>query len=195
MTNKVSFEATPNPSTVLFRFSTDLVDGNYDFPTVRDADASPLASKIFGFPWTSRIHLGPNFISVTKQDWVDWDILAEPLCQIIQEHLELGLPLIVKKTDATDSGGATGGQESSLIPLDSDSDIIKQIKEILARDIRPVVALDGGDIGFAKFENNILYIHMKGSCAGCPSSQATLKEGIEVRLKELLPQIQEVVSL
>ena len=129
--------------------------------------------------------MGPNFVSVTKQDWVEWDILAEPLAGLIREHLEAGLPIHIEREVISGSNA-----EDSL-----DSPIVKEIKIILNRDIRPAVAMDGGDIVFAKYEDQILYIHMRGSCAGCPSSTATLKEGIEVRFKELLPEIKEVVAI
>lgn len=184
------WEATPNPSSLKFVADHPLMDGTMEFATAQDAEKSPIASKLFGFPWTSRVMLGPDFITVTKQDWVDWDVLAEPLLGLIKEHLEMGLPLVLNPEDIS---AASFGEADDI--LETDSDIVKQIKAILARDIRPVVALDGGDISFGKYENGIVYLHMKGSCSGCPSSQATLKEGIEVRLKELLPEIKEVMSL
>lgn len=181
--NKVTFEPTPNPATMKFKFPQTLLDVSVDIPNAQEADKSPLASKIFGFPWTSGVFLGPDFVSVTKQDWVDWDVLAEPLAGLISEHLDRGEALYVELTNATNDND------------ENDSLIVKQIKQILNRDIRPVVALDGGDVAFAKYENHILYLQMKGACSGCPSSQATLKEGIEVRIKELLPEVKEVVSL
>lgn len=179
---KTTFEATPNPATMKFLLHTRVTDEGFDCPTPQEAERSPLAAKIFGFPWTSSVYVGPDFITVTKQDWVDWDILANPLANLISEHLEKNEPVVVQ-----------------LVPLDeenpNDSEIVKQIKSVLNREIRPVVALDGGDIVFHKYENHILSIHMRGACAGCPSSTATLKDGIETRLKELFPEIQEVVSV
>ncbi len=182
---QVQFETTPNPATMKFNLSVQILSQGLDFPTAQDAESSPLASKLFGFPWTSGVYVGPNFVSVTKQDWVEWDILAEPLAGLIREHLEAGLPIHIEREVISGSNA-----EDSL-----DSPIVKEIKIILNRDIRPAVAMDGGDIVFAKYEDQILYIHMRGSCAGCPSSTATLKEGIEVRFKELLPEIKEVVAI
>ena len=142
-----------------------------------------LNAKIFGFPWTASVFIGPNFITVTKQDWVEWSYLAEPLAGLIQEHID-------------------GGEAIALVPLtpiadsdENDSPIVKQIKNVINTEIRPVVALDGGDIVFDRYVENIVYLHMKGACAGCLSSTATLKEGIEVRLKEAIPEIREVVSI
>lgn len=179
---KVTFEATPNPSTMKFNFGMRISEQSVDFPNVESTDKSPLAAKIFGFPWTAAVYLGEDFVTVTKQDWVDWEILAAPLAGLLNEHVESGQPILVELT-------------ASLDETENDSEIVKKIKRVLANEIRPVVALDGGDIVFSKYENNILYIRMQGACAGCPSSQATLKDGVEARMKELIPEIIEVVSV
>ncbi len=183
---KVTFESTPNPATLKFLLQRQVTEEAFDCPTAHDTERSPLAAKLFGFPWTSSVFVGQDFITVTKQDWVDWSLLAEPLAGLIQEHLDKGEPVVLKaQVVADDSPNATL----------SDTPIVKQIKNLLNVEIRPVVALDGGDIVFNRYENNILYIHMRGACAGCPSSMATLKEGIEVRMKEAFPEIQEVVAI
>ena len=179
---KVSFEPTPNPSTLKFLLQQRVTDEAFDCATPQDAERSPLAAKIFGFPWTSSVFVGQDFITVTKQDWVDWEILAEPLTGMIQEHIDKGEPIVIELQSLDDDSA-------------DDSAIVKDIKKLLNAEIRPVVALDGGDILFNKYENNILYIHMRGACAGCPSSTATLKDGIEVRMKEAFPEIQEVVAI
>lgn len=183
MNYSVKFEKTPNPATLKFQASKAISQESFNCPTAQDAERSPLASKIFGFPWTSAVFIGNDFITVTKQDWVEWEVLAAPLAGLIQEHLERGEPVLVALTSAHDADE------------DSDSEEVKKIKMILNREIRPVVALDGGDVVFAKFEDQIVYLHMRGACAGCPSSKQTLKSGIEVRLKELMPEIKEVVSI
>lgn len=180
---KVSFEPTPNPATMKFMLHQKVTDQGFDCPTAQEAERSPLASKIFGFPWTSSVYVGPDFITVTKQDWVEWELLAQPLSGLIQEHMERNEPVVVELVAHSNEDDA------------NDTPIVKEIKALLNREIRPVVALDGGDIVFSKYENNILYIHMKGACAGCPSSQATLKDGVEVRMKEVFPEIVEVVSI
>lgn len=181
----VSFEPTPNPATMKFLFSEKLIE-NIEHPIEynhsNETDSSPLAAKIFGFPWTSAVFLGPDFVTVTKQDWVEWDVLAEPLAGIIQEHVQSGQPLVVNVPASQDND-------------ENDSPLVKNIKEALNREIRPVVALDGGDVVFSRLEGGILYLQMKGACAGCPSSSATLKEGIEVRLKELFPEILEIQAV
>ncbi|MEI7974206.1 MAG: NifU family protein [Bdellovibrio sp.] len=181
---QVRIEGTPNPSTLKFLFSQTLIEDTYHFETAQEAERSPLAAKIFGFPWTSRISLAPDHIAVSKQDWVEWEVLSEALRNLIQEHLEQNLGLLIKGFDEEDSE-----------ILAEDPPIVRQIKEILRRDIKPVVALDGGDIVFASFENGVLSVRLKGSCNGCPSSQATLKQGVEARLRELLPEVKEVISI
>lgn len=179
---EVYAEVTPNPATMKFQFSEKLGDHSQEFNDPQDSDASPLAQKLFGFPWASSIYVGPDFVTVTKQDWVDWDVLSEPLRGLIAEHFANGEALWSQVTPIEDDEA-------------NDSPVVKRIKQVLNREIRPVVAMDGGDVVFAKFEEPVLYLRMKGACAGCPSSQATLKEGIEVRLRELIPEVQEVQSL
>lgn len=178
----VSFEATPNPSTMKFLFHKNYLDRGFAFADAEDAEVSPLASKIFGFPWVSAVFLGENFMTVTKQDWVEWEYLAAPLANLIQEHLNANEPLLIDIVADNEEN-------------ENDSPVVKEIKKILNKEIRPVVALDGGDIVFNKYENNILYVHMMGACSGCPSSTATLKDGVEARMKEALPEILEVRSV
>lgn len=181
--NKVNFETTPNPATMKFLLHQKVADEGFDCPTAQEAERSPLAVKIFGFPWTSSVYVGTDFITVTKQDWVDWELLAQPLSSLIQEHIDRNEPIVVTLVSHHNEDD------------ENDSPLIRNIKSVLNREIRPVVALDGGDIVFNKFEGNTLYIHMKGACSGCPSSQVTLKEGVETRMKELFPEIHEVLAV
>ncbi len=181
MTNEVRFEATPNPQTLKFTVSQHLTPTSADFKTAAEATRSPLAKKIFGFPWCDGVFIGQDFVTVTKQDWVDWDVLAEPLAGLIAEHLDRGEVVLHEAAASVESA--------------NDSEVVRAIKKILNEEIRPAVALDGGDIVFNKYEGNIVYLFMQGSCAGCPSSTFTLKEGIEARLKNAIPEIKEVVAL
>ncbi len=183
-TAKVRFEATPNPSTYKFIFPEDMVTESREFSNPQEAEVSPLASKIFGFPWTSKVFIGKDFVSITKQDWVDWNVLAEPLNGLIQEHLDKG-EKVMHDFDP-----------NMVADTDTDADpVVRYIKQIIKNEIQPVVALDGGQIEFHSYKDNVVFIQMKGSCAGCPSSTATLKDGIEVRMKELIPEIKEVVAV
>lgn len=179
---KVTFETTPNPATMKFNFHQKISEQSFEFPDVESTEKSPLAAKIFGFPWTSSVFLGEDFVTITKQEWVDWDVLATPLAGLLNEHLESGQPILIKL-------------EATLDESQNDTDVVRQIKRILNAEIKPVVALDGGDIVFVKYEAQVLYIRMLGACSGCPSSQATLKDGIEVRMKQLIPEILEVVAV
>lgn len=180
---KVTFESTPNPATMKFLFHHTVADQGFDCPSSEESERSPLATKIFGFPWTSSVYVGTDFITVTKQDWVDWELLAQPLSNLIQDHINKGEPVVAQVVHLDP-------EENSL-----DSDLVRNIKSVLNREIRPVVALDGGDIQFHKYENNTLYIRMKGACSGCPSASITLKEGIETRMKELFKEIHEVLAV
>jgi Fe-S cluster biogenesis protein NfuA len=184
---QISIEATPNPATMNFKFSEKLLEQSFEFKNSMEAENSPLAAKLFGFPWMSSVMLGPDFVSVTKQNWVDWEVLAQPLCGLILDHINQGLPLLEElksfNTENTDD--------------ENDSDIVKKIKRVIENEIRPIVAFDGGDVAFVNFEEStgVLYLKFKGACAGCPSKSMTLKNGIEVRMMELLPQIKEVLDV
>ncbi len=183
----VRAEMTPNPQTLRFVTNQQLTEHPAEFKNVNETVSAPLARKLFGFPWTQGVYIGRDFVAVTKQDWVDWETLAEPLAGLIQEHLEGGEPVMMPRAAASDA--------SAMSDTSGDSDDVRTIKSILDREIRPAVALDGGDIVFHKFEDGIVSLFMQGACAGCPSSTMTLKQGIETRLKEAVPSIREVVSV
>lgn len=181
----IEIQDTPNPQAKKFVFNTQLVQDPKEFVDGPSASVSPLASKIFGFPWASSVYIGKNFVSITKQDWVDWQLLQEPISQLLLDHIESGEPVIMEGFSA---------DESSSDILDSDTEEVQKIKTIINRDIRPFVAMDGGDITFSKYEDHIVYVAMRGACSGCPSSQATLKNGVERLLRQALPEIQGVVA-
>lgn len=183
MNQKVYFEQTPNPATLKFVLGRVVTDTGFECTSVEETDSSPLAAKLFGFPWTSSVYIGKDFITVTKQDWVDWNVLAQPLCNLIQEHLNQDLPVAIS---ARESSKATDTEDSSLV---------QQIKRILDKEIRPVLQLDGGDIQFVGIEASTLYVRFKGACSGCPSSSATLKHGVETRIKEVFSEISQVVAV
>ena len=178
---EVFYEATPNPNSMKFVAGVNIAKESVHFASAAECLRSPLAKKIFGFPWAAGVYIGPNFVTVTKQDWVDWDVLADPLAGLIKEHLERGEPVLLNPLVESDD--------------ENDSPTVRLIKQILRDEIRPAVAMDGGDIVFQKFEEGRVYLHMQGACSGCPSSALTLKEGIETRLKQAVPEIQEVVSV
>lgn len=178
----VTHELTPNPATMKFNLSLNIVTDGFECPSFDLSDRSPLAQKLFGFPWTSSVYIGPTFITITKQDWVDWSVLVKPLCDLISDHLRRGEPVSILSP--------------SLHQMDSnETPVVRAIKKFLDNEIRPAVALDGGDIAFVSYENFVLSVKMKGACSGCPSSTMTLKKGIEERLQQLIPEIQEVIAV
>lgn len=183
---RIVSEPTPNPQSMKFVASRPISPEAVNFPTVTEAARSPLALKIFGFPWSAGVYLGHDFVTITKQEWVDWDILAHPLCDLIAEHLNRGEPVLVAPLTPTAA------------PIEddpNDAPVVRHIKQILRDEIRPAVAMDGGDITFNRYEDGRVYLEMHGACSGCPSSTYTLKEGIETRLRDLIPEIKEVVSV
>lgn len=195
MSQMILFEATPNPQAMKFVVTDRLIaKETAQFLNATESLRSPLARKLFGFPWAAGVTIAPNFVTVVKKEWVDWQVLAEPLSQLIEEHIASGEPVLLAPVENTDQTSDTHKDDANTI-LSSDSDIVKKIKTILIEEIRPAVAMDGGDIQFYKFADGIVYVQMLGSCSGCPSSTMTLKEGIEVRLRQAIPEILEVQSI
>ena len=159
----------------------------FEVNSPQKAKRSPLAAKILGFPWAKSVFLSENFLTVTKEEWVEWDILTEPLAAMIKEHLESGGQVLLPELKKPES---SSDQKS-----DNDSESVRLIKEIIENEIQPAVAMDGGYIGFVSYENGKVYLDLQGACSGCPSSSYTLKEGIETRLKQSLPEIEEVIPI
>jgi Fe-S cluster biogenesis protein NfuA len=181
----ITVETTPNPEALKFVVNQPIATENRAFHSAADTASSPLAKKLFSFPWAQSVLIGPDFVSVVKQDWVDWEVLAEPLSQLIQEHLERGEGVLLEDV------------APPAAPVSSDDPLTQKIIDLLNNEIRPAVAMDGGDIVFQKFDSDSgrVYLRMQGACSGCPSSMFTLKEGIETRMKEAIPEVQEVVSI
>ena len=178
----IQTEDTPNPETLKFiPGSVILKTGSADFSSKVSTSDSPLASRLFDIDGVSRVFLATDFISVTKDPQIDWNNLKPLILTGIMEHYSTGLPA-VNETDLK--------QLDSL--NDEDSETIKQIKDLLETRVRPAVAMDGGDITFCSFESGVVTLQMKGACAGCPSSTATLKMGIENMLRHYIPEVTEV---
>ena len=187
MSVNIQLEWTPNPSTLKYVVDTKLLPSgamNFTSPSVA-TDRSPLAEKLFGIKGVVGVMIGTNFVTVTKGDDGEWDELNDGVMMAIDKHLGAGG--IAVKPEVLEARAkelaANGGA------------IEERIKEILESEIRPAVAQDGGDITLDKYENGVVYLHMQGSCSGCPSSTATLKMGIETRLKESIPEVTEVVAV
>lgn len=180
----IQTETTPNPATLKFLpGQTVLGSGTADFPSADAAGASPLARRIFAVPGVTAVFLGSDFVTVTKDEASLWDHLKPSVLGAIMEHYQSGAP-VLEQTAAT-----AGGHNEQDGP---DAEIVKQIKELLDTRVRPAVAQDGGDITFHGFDRGVVYLHMQGACAGCPSSTLTLKMGIENLLRHYIPEVTEV---
>ena len=185
----IQTEATPNPATLKFLPGKEvLLEGTADF---RDADsaraASPLAGRLFDIPGVTGVFFGYDFITVTK-DGPDWQHLKPAILGSIMEHFMSGVPVM---TGQAAGGGGHHDDENEFFDQ-ADAEIVVTIKELLDTRVRPAVAQDGGDITFRGYENGTVFLHMKGACAGCPSSTATLKHGIQNLLRHFVPEVQQV---
>ena len=179
----IQTESTPNPATLKFLPGQTVLDmGTADFPTADTAGKSPLALRIFAIDGVAGVFFGNDFITVTKADAVLWEHVKPAILGAIMEHFQSGQPVI-------EGEQATSGHASHDGP---DEAIVNQIKELLDTRVRPAVAQDGGDITFHGFDRGIVYLHMQGACAGCPSSTLTLKMGIENLLRHYIPEVVEV---
>jgi Fe-S cluster biogenesis protein NfuA len=176
----IQTEQTPNPSTLKFLPGRVVMEkGTMDFASVDTAQPSPLAKRLFAIEGVERVFFGSDFVTVTKAASRDWQVLKPSILGGIMEHYTSGDPVV-------SDGGDTGAVAAE------DDEIVAQIKELLDTRVRPAVAQDGGDIVFQDFRDGVVYLHMQGSCSGCPSSTATLKMGIENLLKHYVPEVVEV---
>ncbi|PIE11777.1 MAG: NifU family protein [Rhodobacterales bacterium] len=182
----IQTESTPNPATLKFLpGQTVLETGTADFPSAESSGSSPLAARLFAVDGVAGVFLGHDFITVTKAEARDWDHLKPAILGAILEHLQSGAPALA------DGSGQAGGHADHEGDGEN-AEIIAQIKELLDTRVRPAVAQDGGDITFHGFDRGVVYLHMQGACAGCPSSTLTLKMGIENLLRHFIPEVTEV---
>ena len=180
----IQTESTPNPATLKFLPGQTVLEmGTADFPSAETAAASPLAQRLFSVEGVTGVFFGSDFVTVTKTDASDWDDLKPAILGAIMEHFQSGQPVIAE-------GGAQSGGHAD--HSGEDGHIVGQIKELLDSRVRPAVAQDGGDITFHGFDRGVVYLHMQGACAGCPSSTLTLKMGIENLLRHYIPEVTEV---
>lgn len=178
----IQTEETPNPANLKFiPGQTVLEGGSADFRDAEEAaKASPLAERLFRVEGVAGVFFGDDFITVAKTDAAEWYLLKPAVLGVIMEHFTAGHPIMKETGDKA----APASEE--------DSEIVTQIKELLDTRVRPAVAQDGGDIVFQDFQEGIVFLHMRGACAGCPSSTATLKMGIENMLRHYIPEVVEV---
>lgn len=182
----IQTEATPNPATLKFLPGREVLAGEpREFRDAQGAAISPLSAELFLVDGVTGVFLGADFISVTK-DEADWAHIKPAILGVIMEHFLSGKPVIAQ---------GEAGQPQNLDEEffdESDAEMVEIIKELLATRIRPAVAMDGGDITFRGFKDGIVFLKMQGACAGCPSSTATLKHGIENLLRHFVPGVEEV---
>ncbi|MCF8497187.1 MAG: NifU family protein [Sphingomonadaceae bacterium] len=186
----IETELTPNPSTIKFLPGNVVMDtGTRDFACPEEAEASPLAEALFTLGDVTGVFFGHSFISVTAAPGVEWASLKPDVLGILLDHFSANMPLF--KPAAAGFSVPSGDAD---YPLDDpeDADIVVQIKELIETRVRPAVANDGGDIIYRGFQKGVVFLQMQGACAGCPSSSATLKNGIEQLLKHYVPEVTEV---
>lgn len=179
----IQTQDTPNPATVKFLPGRSILDESktYDYASEADAYNAPLAKRLFGITGVLRVFIAEDFVSVTKADDTDWSMLKPMVLAALMEHLSTGQP-VINQAEAKEKS-----EENQ-----DDCELSGQIRELLDERVRPMVAMDGGDIVFDRFEDGIVYLHMQGACSGCPSSTVTLKSGIENMLKHYIPEVVEV---
>jgi Fe-S cluster biogenesis protein NfuA len=183
----IQTEQTPNPATLKFLPGRDVMgDGTANFPTAETADRSPLAQRLFQIEGVAGVFLGSDFVTVTKAEEREWSLMKPAILGVIMEHFVAGKPVILEGAVAAPAEDAVAAE---------DEEIVAQIKDLLDTRVRPAVAQDGGDIIFRGFEEGVVYLHMQGSCSGCPSSTATLKMGIENMLKHYVPEVVAVEAV
>ncbi len=180
----IQTEATPNPATLKFLPGRPVLpEGVLDIPDAADAGKSPLAERLFTVPGVTGVFFGSDFITVTKGD-VEWQQIKPAILGAIMEHFMSGAPIL--------SGAAGEGDVADEFFDSKDAETVATIKELLETRVRPAVANDGGDITFRGFRDGVVFLNMKGSCSGCPSSTATLKHGIQNLLRHYVPDVVEV---
>ncbi|MGB9151533.1 MAG: NifU family protein [Alphaproteobacteria bacterium] len=177
----IQTEETPNPATMKFLPGRDVMVGTLDVTTAEAASQSPLAEDLFKIEGVRGVFLGKDFITVTKDEHKNWAVMKPPILTAIMEHFTANKPMM----------NATAESLPTEEPSENDP-IIAKIRDLLDHKIRPAVAQDGGDITFHSYEDGIVYLNLKGSCAGCPSSSMTLKAGVENMLRHYVPEVREV---
>ena len=179
----IQTEETPNPATLKFiPGRVVLAEGTRDFRTADEAKVSPLASRIFALNDITGVFLGHDFVTVTKSE-AEWPHIKPAVLGAIMEHYLSGSPVLAE--------GSTEDADDDNYDA-ADAETVAVIKELIETRVRPAVANDGGDITFQGFRDGVVFLHMRGACSGCPSSTATLKQGIENLLRHFVPDVTEV---
>jgi Fe-S cluster biogenesis protein NfuA len=183
----IQTEATPNPATLKFLPGREVLpSGTLDMRDPESAARSPLAQRLFSIPQVGGVMLGQDFIAVTKTDG-EWSHLKPAILGAVMEHFLSNEPTV-----ATGDDGALHADVEEEFFDKKDEETVATIKELIETRVRPAVASDGGDITFKGYKDGVVFLNMRGACSGCPSSTATLKQGIENLLKHFVPDVTEV---
>lgn len=187
----IQTEATPNPSTLKFLpGETVAQNGPFEFTSEAEAQGkSPLAQALFTIPSVTGVFFGFDFVTITKSDETEWQHLKPAILGVIMEHYMSGAPVMA------DDGANAGVPEVEGYVEEGSEEIVATIKELLETRVRPAVAQDGGDITFHGFRDGRVFLKMRGACAGCPSSTATLQHGIQNLLKHFIPEVDAVEAV
>jgi Fe-S cluster biogenesis protein NfuA len=189
----IETENTPNPATVKFLPGRAVMGtGTRDFASPEEAEASPLADALFGLGDVTGVFFGSDFISVTIAPGAEWSDVKPEILSILLDHFSANMPLFAPGSAA---GIAVPAEEDDFSDDPEDAEIVAQIRELIDTRVRPAVANDGGDIVYRGFDKGTVYLRMHGACSGCPSSTATLKNGIEQLLKHYVPEVTEVRAI
>ena len=181
----IQTEETPNPLTLKFLPGREVLkNGSVDYRSEEEALNSPLASALFNVEGVVGVFFSDDFITISKRDDKDWQLMKPGILGVIMEHFTANKPII----------NSDGHDNLDAAPQEEDDEVVSQIKELLYTRVRPAVAQDGGDIVFEGFNDGVVTVQMRGACAGCPSSTATLKMGIENMLRHYIPEVKEVIA-
>lgn len=191
----IETEKTPNPATLKFLPGRAVMPaGTRDFADAEEAEASPLAEALFTLSDVTGVFFGADFISVTIAPGGDWAATKPDVLSILLDHYSADMPLFRAGTAAGISVPADDA-DTGFADDPADAEIVEQIRELIDTRVRPAVANDGGDIVYRGFDKGKVYLRMQGACSGCPSSTATLKNGIEQLLKHYVPEVTEVLAV
>jgi Fe-S cluster biogenesis protein NfuA len=176
-------ERTPNPNSIKWVLDRAIVEPGISahFDVRPSEEVSPLAAKLLGIEGIAVVFLASNFVTLTKREGVEWTDLGQPVVDVLKECLAGGGRALGPAFEAQDAAG--------------EGEIVARIRRVLDEEVRPAVAMDGGDVVFARFSDGVVELYLQGACSGCPGSAATLKHGIEARLREAIPEVQAVVAL
>lgn len=189
----IETEMTPNPATLKFLPGRQVMEsGTRDFATPEEAEVSPLADALFSLGDVQGVFFGSDFISVTAGPGVNWSDLKPDVLGILLDHFSANMPLFRPGSAA---GFSVPAEDEDFQDDPADAEIVEQIKELIETRVRPAVANDGGDIIYRGFDKGKVFLRMQGACSGCPSSTATLKQGIESLLKHYVPEVTEVRAI